>query len=280
MRSTTLRYIIVLVFLLVLIPSVIIPFVNKQKKIETEISEYEEILSAIDTQGKNENGLYEEYMESVLGAYDEKEDKNDCIQTILEDIDDIVDGFYLEGYVLIEPNTDLPIVNLTNSSQFKYPLGNVEIVVKYDRPKEYNEPLQFIFMYTPLLYENRKVSNVQIRETGDFDGNLSLHIFNSSNLTYPTMVVGTERIASYKDNYSAYFLVDNQLVKYTTLDDDREPRELRSTLDIDMYVKDNIEYILTYWDDPALVGTKKTLWLIDHDSRDIIRNYSVLDISN
>ena len=135
-------------------------------------------------------------------------------------------------------------------------------------------------MYTSLLYQDKKVCDVQIRETGDFEGYLSLHIFDDSDIKYPTMIVGTERIASYRDIYSVYYLIGSQLVEYSVLDRNREPRELRSTLDIDMYIQDNREYILTYWDDPVLVGTKKTLWLVDHDSRDIILNYSVLDISD
>jgi hypothetical protein len=282
MRSPILKYIIVLVFVLVLIPSVIIPFVKNQKNIQSELSQYEEILSAIDEQSKppEDNQLYDKYMQSVLGTYDKKEPKDEYIEKVLEDVDEIVDGLKLNDYISIEPNTDLPIVDLSISSSFTYTLGTEDIKVKYERPEEYNEPLQYIFMYTPLLYQNKKVCDVQIRETGDFEGNLSLHIFNNGKLQYPVMIVGTERIASYRDIYSSYYLIDSQLVKYTVLDEKREPRELRSTLDIDMYIKDNQEYILTYWEDPALVGTKKSFWLVDHENREVVFDYSVLDISN
>jgi hypothetical protein len=92
------------------------------------------------------------------------------------------------------------------------------------------------------------------------------------------MIVGSERIASYRDRKSVYFLINNQLLEYKVLDSDGNESELRSTLDIDMYVKDSEEYLFTYWEDPVLVGTKKTFWLIDHSSREIVRDFSVLDL--
>jgi hypothetical protein len=92
------------------------------------------------------------------------------------------------------------------------------------------------------------------------------------------MIVGSERISSYRDKKSVYFLINNQLLEYKVLDSDGNESELRTTLDIDMYVKDSEEYLLTYWEDLVLVGTKKTFWLIDHSSREIVRDFSVLDL--
>lgn len=279
MRAPTLRYIIIFIFIISLIPLVVLPIINKQKDIQTNISKYEEILSAIDEQTERETDtLYDKYKQSVLGTYDSKIDNEEYIQNVLKDVDDVVDSFDLSSYKYIEPDTNLPIIDLSKSNVFKYGLGDKEIEVIYEKPEGYTKDLQYIFMYTALHYENSKVCNVQIREVGDFKGTLSLHVYNDNNVQYPTMIVGSERIASYRDKKSVYFLINDQLFEYEVLDSGGNESELRSTLDIDMYLKDGSEYLLSYWENPILVGTIKTLWIIDHNNREIIRDYSVLDL--
>ena len=114
MNKPALKYIVLSIFIIILIPTVIIPFFNKQKELKSDISEYEEILSAIDEQtGNKTNTLYEEYMQSVLGTYDEREPKDLAIQSALENVDDIVDKIDLTDYKEIKADINKPTIDFS-----------------------------------------------------------------------------------------------------------------------------------------------------------------------
>jgi hypothetical protein len=255
MSSPTLRNIIIVVFIITLIPLVIIPFYNKQRELSSDISQYEEILSVINTEIDDDSDIT-----SVLGTYD-----------VVKDLD-------LSEYKRVKADVNLPTISLSKNKTYNYDVGNSEIEVVYERPKEYDENLDDVFMYTNLLFKDSKLCNIQIRGSNSSQGRLSIHIFDDKKLKYAALIVGEQRAAAFKDQKSVYFLIEDELVRYRIKSEDSINDTILSMLDVDLYLKDDIEYVFTYWEDSTVNGKRITLWSIDHINRLLVREKSVLEI--
>jgi hypothetical protein len=242
MSSPTLRNIVLVIFLLALIPLVGIPIYNKQKELSSEVSEYQELLNAVNTEiDRGSEDIYDKYMASVLGTYDQRIPRDKYIQSQLEDIDDIVDEYDSSSLDMVESVVSLPKIGKSLS----FDLGNGSKV-------EVDSSGSLVYMGSVVL------------DIFVVDGRYSLFVFDDSVLEFPMVVVGSS-----KDEFVVLVLVDNQLVEYG---------RVLSNVNLGIYMDSGREYVLTYIDNSSLDGTEVSLWLIDHIKRDIFIKERVLEV--
>lgn len=226
--------------------------------------------------------LFDKYSKYVLDVYDLEVPNDEYHAELLKDVSDIVKTYDTSNLGEILPSTQLPEVDLKETEIFSYYIDSKErIDIKYVKPEGYSTPYSQIYLTGEALFKGVKISDIQIRERGDFKGELSLQIFNNAQLKYPIQVIGQEMVASNRDEKGIYFLINGELVRYQiTWDEDTIQETFRSTLDVDIYIdnQDNKPYIYSYWEDPAFVGLKITKWSINHEEKQIEKDSSVIEV--
>lgn len=222
--------------------------------------------------------IYKKYYEYIQVEYDEKAPKDEFVLSMLEDVSDIVKTYDRDTLSEIIPTTELPEIDLKETKTYTYDIdGKENIDIKYVKPENYSTPLSMIYLSGEVFYKEKKVTDIQIRESGDFKGEMSLHIYNNTQLKYPVLVIGEEVIASYRDEKGIFFLIDGELIRYKIKYDDETLKDtFGSTLDIDIYM-DEKPYIYSYWEDPAFIGLKITKWSINYEEKQIEREFSIVE---
>ena len=251
------------------------------KKQETPEEPKEDISHEIVTDEKKDIVVKEErvsrYQEYIDWA---KETDNEFLLGVLEEtVDDVFDTYDWSNLEKITPKTELPEIDLSESQNLFFEIDEKnKLQIKYEKPEEYDTPMMYIYTGAEVLFNNEKTDRIIIRETGDFKGSMSLHIYDDSKLKYPVVIVGNENIFSSRDVKVIYFLINDELVKYDAKYGENINEIVNSTIAVDIYVEDNTPYLFTYWEDPALGGLQITKWEIDHDIKQVERIYSVLSI--
>ena len=226
--------------------------------------------------------IYQKYVEYTLGSYNSEAPKDKYIVAMLEDVSDIVKTYDRSNLIEITPTTELPEIDLSTTKTFSYFIDDKEkIEIKYIKDENYTTPYSQIYLTSEVIYKEKDISPIKIRENGDFKGELSLHIFNNTQLKYPIIIIGEQNIFSSRDEKVVYLLIDGELVRYKMKWEDESVTEtFKSTIDVDVYIdkQDNKTYIYSYWEDPAFVGLKITRWSINYDEKVIQREASIIEV--
>lgn len=247
MIRPNIKYIFLILFFVALIPLVITLY-NKQRELADSITPHDEYIAQFNT--TQEKDIYEEYMSSVLGAYDEREPRDEELETILGKVEDIVEEFDSSKLEKITPEVRLPTID----SSKDFDIGNGESVTVRERSRD-----------AELLFNGKKVDRILKGET------LSLHMYNDNKLTYPTIIVGSSVSPDNVERKVVYCLVNGKLVRYDTV---------HSLVDLELYIDEvtKEEKIVVYSRDRNIQGNLVTVWSINHDSRSLDRDYMVLEI--
>ena len=114
----------------------------------------------------------------------------------------------------ITPTTELREIDLSKTKTFSYFIDKEEkIEIKYIKDENYTIPYSQIYLTSNVVYKEKDISPITIREHGDFKGELSLHTFNNTQLRYPITVIEEQNIFSSRDEKVANLLIDGELVR-------------------------------------------------------------------
>lgn len=96
-------------------------------------------------------------------------------------------------------------------------------------------------------------------------------IFDNEDLEYPLIVVGEEFGSGSRDNVSVYKVVDKELVQFTYNDNGEISKTRYVDPYVKIYVKDNQEYVITYFHDPAMSAKSLTrIWKVEGSNLNLV----------
>lgn len=228
--------------------------------------------------------VFQKYAEYVLDKtgteLSESSEEYEYISTMLEDVVDVVDEYDKSNLEEIKPIVGLPSIDLKENNVLSYDIDEKnKIHINYTKPKDYTEPLSMILLNAEVLHNEKKITDVIIRENTDFTGEATIYTFNNQQLKYPILIIGEDWVSSSREEIGIFFLIDGEFVRYKIKMRDQLSDTFRSTVEIGMYLdkKSKEPYLFSHWEDPAFLGFKTTKWNIDHDERIIELDYSVIE---
>jgi hypothetical protein len=267
MKKLTKRNIFIIVSSLLLITAIIV-FLQIRNKPQEDIKTDTESITKEDL-----SDLHQEYIDWAA------ETGNEYLSSVLENVNDVVEVYDWSNLEKITPQTELPEIDLSGDQNLFFDINSSNrLEINYAKPTEYESPLMYIYMEAKVMFNGQEFDEIMIKETGDFKGRISLHIYNDQRLKYPMLIWGNAPIASYRDEKVVYFLINDELVKYDIKYGEDINETIRSTVNIDLYIEEDTPYLFTYWEDPALAGIQVTKWELNHDLKQVERTNSVLSI--